>query len=200
LIRIHREKTAEELIRFAIASRLAGRPVEARANLELSIDKKPTFDAFVQLIEIAFEQERFTDAAELVAKARSLVESREQRGRLALLERAVREQLERIDKEDWQFNKLVDALDAYGLIDWFDLAPVKRVILPVFLRPREEMSFPENLVDDALDDYPDGADAYFAFYDAWNSKPPHHRMLGHANVVQDDPVRAGFLQARSLTE
>lgn len=79
LIRIHREKTAEELIRFAIASRLAGRPVEARANLELSIDKKPTFDAFVQLIEIAFEQERFTDAAELVAKARSLVESRDQR-------------------------------------------------------------------------------------------------------------------------
>jgi len=312
---MYKEKTAEELFRFAIASRQAGKLVEARANLELSIDRKPTFDAFVQLIEIAVEQDRFADAADLVARARLLVERREQKGRLTLLERSVKEQLERIDKEDCEFKKLVDARDAYGLIDWFDLAPVKRAILeaskpslrlvrsdaarhsriggkplldsktpwpetkdgkplaflcqvaladlsahveltglpasgllsffahfdreseeepladessfrilyfpdleglseyshpgqlspdsryrPVFLRPREEMSFPENLDDDALDDFPDGADAYFAFYDAWNSMPPHHRMLGHANVVQDDPVRASFLQSRSLTE
>ncbi|MGD9681747.1 MAG: YwqG family protein [Candidatus Obscuribacterales bacterium] len=312
---MYKEKTAEELFRFAIASRQAGRLVEARANLELSIDKKPTFDAFVQLIEIAFEQERFADAADLVVKARLLVERREQKGRLTLLERGINEQLERINREDGEFKKLVEARDAYGLIDWFDLAPLKGAILkagkpslrlvrsdtakhsriggkplldnktpwpetkdgkplaflcqialadlrahvdvtglptsgllsffayfdteseeepfsdessfrvlyfpdlgelseyahpgqlpagsryrPVCLKPREEMSFPENLDDDALDDYPDGADAYFAFYDAWNSLPPHHRMLGHANVVQDDPVRASFLQSRSLTE
>ncbi|MBK9142384.1 MAG: DUF1963 domain-containing protein [Candidatus Melainabacteria bacterium] len=312
---MYKEKTAEELFRFAIASRQAGKLVEARANLELSIDKRPTFDAFVQLIEIAVEQDRFADAAELVARARSLVERREQKGQLALLERGINEQLERINKEDGEFKKLVDTRDVYGLIDWFDLAPIKGAILkaskpsvrlvrsdtakhsriggrplldnktpwpetrdgkplaflcqialadlrahveitgfpasgllsffahfdreseeepladessfrilyfpdldglseyshpgqlspdsryrPVFLRPREEMSFPENLDDDALDDYPDGADAYFAFYDAWNSVPPHHRMLGHANVVQDDPIRASFLQARSLTE
>ncbi|MCA9801058.1 MAG: DUF1963 domain-containing protein [Cyanobacteria bacterium HKST-UBA02] len=312
---MYKEKTAEELFRFAIASRQAGKLVEARANLELSIDKKPTFDAFVQLIEIAVEQERFADAADLVAKARLLVERREQKGQLSLLERGVKEQLERIDKEDGEFKKLVDARDAYGLIDWFDLAPLKSAVLKasklslrlvrsdaarhsriggkplldnktpwpetkdgkplaflcqialadlrahadmtglpasgllsffayfdteseedpladetsfrvlyfpdfdelseyahpgqlspdcryrqVYLRPNEEMSFPENLDDDALDDYPDGADAYFAFYDAWNSMPPHHRMLGHANVVQDDPVRASFLQSRSLTE